>query len=153
MKLQIAVSRASLIFQKRFPDAVSITEADLTCTHDLCFGQKKEKYHNFSSQKITIFTAVKIRSVFHRRVIVMKNTSFTVLAISIFQKGFTPLHIAAKYGQIKVARLLLQKEANPDVQGKNGLTPLHVATHYNHVSVALLLLDHKASPHSTAKVI
>ena len=29
MKLQIAVSRASLIFQKRFPDAVSITEADL----------------------------------------------------------------------------------------------------------------------------
>ena len=72
--------------------------------------------------------------------------------ISILQKGFTPLHIAAKYGQIKVARLLLQKDANPDVQGKNGLTPLHVATHYNHVSVALLLLDHKASPHSTAKV-
>ena len=68
------------------------------------------------------------------------------------QKGFTPLHIAAKYGQLKVAKLLLQKEANPDVQGKNGLTPLHVATHYNHVSVALLLLSNKASSHSTAKV-
>jgi ankyrin len=68
------------------------------------------------------------------------------------QKGFTPLHIAAKYGQLKVAKLLLQKDANPDVQGKNGLTPLHVATHYNHVSVALLLLNSKASPHSTAKV-
>lgn len=69
-----------------------------------------------------------------------------------FQKGFTPLHIAAKYGNIKVARLLLQKDANPDCQGKNGLTPLHVATHYNHVNVALLLLDNKASPHSIAKV-
>lgn len=68
------------------------------------------------------------------------------------QKGFTPLHIAAKYGQLKVAKLLLQKEANPDIQGKNGLTPLHVATHYNHVSVALLLLNNKASPHATAKV-
>jgi ankyrin repeat protein len=72
--------------------------------------------------------------------------------IHLLQKGFTPLHIAAKYGNIKVARLLLQKDANPDCQGKNGLTPLHVATHYNHVNVALLLLDNKASPHSTAKV-
>ena len=69
------------------------------------------------------------------------------------QKGFTPLHIAAKYGQMKVARLLLQKGANPDIQGKNGLTPLHVATHYNHANVAQLLLENKASPHATAKVI
>ena len=68
------------------------------------------------------------------------------------QKGLTPLHIAAKYGHIKVARLLLQKGADSNVQGKNGLTPLHVATHYNHVNVALLLLEHGASPHSTAKV-
>ena len=68
------------------------------------------------------------------------------------QKGFTPLHIAAKYGNIKTAKLLLEKEANPDVQGKNGLTPLHVATHYNNVNVALLLLEHGASPHGTAKV-
>ena len=51
-----------------------------------------------------------------------------------------------------MAKLLLQKNANPDVQGKNGLTPLHVATHYNHVNVALLLLNNKASPHSVAKV-
>jgi ankyrin repeat protein len=67
------------------------------------------------------------------------------------QKGFTPLHIACKYGNIKVVRLLLQKEANANVQGKNGLTPLHVATHYNHVNVALLLMNKGASPHCTAK--
>lgn len=70
----------------------------------------------------------------------------------VLQKGFTPLHIAAKYGNIKVVQLLLQKEADPNVQGKNGLTPLHVATHYNHVNVALLLLENGASPHCTAKV-
>ena len=34
------------------------------------------------------------------------------------QKGFTPLHLAAKYGNIKVARLLLAKEAPVDAQGK-----------------------------------
>ena len=75
-----------------------------------------------------------------------------MLYLPILQKGFTPLHIAAKYGHIKVARLLLQKDADPNVQGKNGLTPLHVATHYNNVNVALLLLESGASPHVTAKV-
>jgi ankyrin len=70
----------------------------------------------------------------------------------VLQKGFTPLHIAAKYGHMKVARQLLAKDADPNVQGKNGLTPLHVATHYNNVNVALLLLESKASPHVTAKV-
>lgn len=34
------------------------------------------------------------------------------------QKGFTALHLAAKYGNIKVARLLLAKEALVDAQGK-----------------------------------
>lgn len=51
-----------------------------------------------------------------------------------------------------MARLLLQKDADPDVQGKNGLTPLHVATHYNHVNIAQLLLENRANPHASAKV-
>jgi ankyrin repeat protein len=62
------------------------------------------------------------------------------------------LHIAAKYGCIRVANVLLKKNANPNVEGKNGLTPLHVAAHYNHPSMVKLLLDQRASPHSTAKV-
>uniref|UniRef100_A0A8C2H9T7 Ankyrin 3 n=1 Tax=Cyprinus carpio TaxID=7962 RepID=A0A8C2H9T7_CYPCA len=67
------------------------------------------------------------------------------------QKGFTPLHVAAKYGKIEVANLLLQKEAPPDAAGKSGLTPLHVAAHYDNQKVALLLLDQGASPHAAAK--
>ncbi|RWS08707.1 ankyrin-2-like isoform X8, partial [Dinothrombium tinctorium] len=58
---------------------------------------------------------------------------------------------ATKYGNIKVARLLLSKEAPVDAQGKNGVTALHVAAHYDHVNVALLLLEKGASPHATAK--
>lgn len=34
------------------------------------------------------------------------------------KKGFTPLHLAAKYGNMNVARLLLQKAAPVDAQGK-----------------------------------
>uniref|UniRef100_A0A8C3KJ30 Ankyrin 2 n=1 Tax=Calidris pygmaea TaxID=425635 RepID=A0A8C3KJ30_9CHAR len=73
------------------------------------------------------------------------------LSPGIFQKGFTPLHVAAKYGSLEVAKLLLQRRASPDSAGKNGLTPLHVAAHYDNQKVALLLLEKGASPHSTAK--
>lgn len=34
------------------------------------------------------------------------------------QKGFSPLHVAAKYGKMEVASLLLQKRASPDAAGK-----------------------------------
>lgn len=65
----------------------------------------------------------------------------------------TPLHIAAKYGQLGVARLLLQRGASPDLQGRNGLTALHVAAHYNKPNIVVLLLEEfRASPHRQAKV-
>jgi len=38
--------------------------------------------------------------------------------IATTKKGFTPLHLAAKYGNMNVARLLLQKNAPVDAQGK-----------------------------------
>ena len=42
-----------------------------------------------------------------------------VHAVLLFlQKGFTPLHLSAKYGNIKVSRLLLAKGAPVDAQGK-----------------------------------
>lgn len=34
------------------------------------------------------------------------------------QKGFTPLHVAAKYGSLDVAKLLLQQKALSDDAGK-----------------------------------
>jgi len=34
------------------------------------------------------------------------------------QKGFTPLHVASKYGKVDVAELLLETGANPNAAGK-----------------------------------
>lgn len=34
------------------------------------------------------------------------------------KNGFTPLHIAAKYGNMSVAKILLQRDIKLDVQGK-----------------------------------
>ena len=79
------------------------------------------------------------------------NTGYMTIVIYL-QKGFTPLHIAAKHGHIKVVQLLLKKGMDPDAKGRNDLTPLHVATHYGHPDIALYLLDRGANALSTTKV-
>jgi len=69
------------------------------------------------------------------------------------QKGFTPLHVCAKYDRPDIAEILLAcKDSNPDATARNGLTPLHVASHYGHDDVARVLLRHSADPNRTAKV-
>lgn len=40
------------------------------------------------------------------------------LPVVSLQKGFTPLHVASKYGSLDVAKLLLQRRAPPDSAGK-----------------------------------
>lgn len=40
------------------------------------------------------------------------------------QKGFTPLHVAAKYGKVRLAELLLEHDAHPNAAGKVNLKSL-----------------------------
>uniref|UniRef100_A0A8D3CDJ2 Ankyrin 3 n=1 Tax=Scophthalmus maximus TaxID=52904 RepID=A0A8D3CDJ2_SCOMX len=66
----------------------------------------------------------------------------------------TALHVAAHCGHYKVAKLIVDKKANPNAKalvGKqrlavhNGFTPLHIACKKNRVKVMELLLKHGAS--------
>jgi len=62
--------------------------------------------------------------------------------------GWTPLHLAAFFGQSNAARVLLEAGADVHAVSRNSLTntPLHAAAAGKHSDVALLLLAHGAKP-------
>ncbi|KAF7203958.1 transcript variant X18 [Nothobranchius furzeri] len=60
------------------------------------------------------------------------------------QSGFTPLHIAAHYGNINVATLLLNRGAAVDFKARNDITPLHVASKRGNTNMVRLLLERGA---------
>ncbi|XP_041076312.1 ankyrin-2-like isoform X12 [Polyodon spathula] len=57
------------------------------------------------------------------------------------KSGFTPLHIAAHYGNVNVATLLLNRGAAVDFTARNGIIPLHVASKRGNTNMVRLLLD------------
>lgn len=61
-------------------------------------------------------------------------------------KAQTPLHIAAIYGYIETAMILLQRRANPNARCKLGKTPLHLAAEHGHEDMVELLLQFGAHP-------
>uniref|UniRef100_A0A667WRB8 Uncharacterized protein n=1 Tax=Myripristis murdjan TaxID=586833 RepID=A0A667WRB8_9TELE len=60
-----------------------------------------------------------------------------------------PLHVAAKYGKIEVASLLLQKRAAPDAAGKvRCISPVHLAAQEGSVDLVSLLLRAHTHTHT-----
>lgn len=49
---------------------------------------------------------------------------------TISKSGFTPLHIAAHYGNCAIAKILIEKGADVNYRAKHNITPLHVACKY-----------------------
>ncbi|XP_021764254.1 ankyrin-1-like [Chenopodium quinoa] len=60
-------------------------------------------------------------------------------------KGFTPLHYAAKRGRTNLLCLLISKGAQVDVQSRVG-TPLHAAAAHGMSDAVEFLLENKANP-------
>ena len=59
---------------------------------------------------------------------------------------WTPLHLAARAGELDVCRLLLKHGANVTSKGIDGWTPLHLASRNGHLGVVQELLVHGADP-------
>ena len=64
--------------------------------------------------------------------------------------GFTPLHLAAYFDRLEVARLLLERGADRNAVAFNEMrvTPLHSAVSARHRDMVGLLLAHGASPNA-----
>ena len=64
--------------------------------------------------------------------------------------GWTALHLAAFFGHVDAARILLEAGADIQAISANSLrnTPLHAATAGKHAEVALFLLEQGADPHA-----
>jgi uncharacterized protein len=62
--------------------------------------------------------------------------------------GWTPLHLAAFFGHLEAARILLNQGAQVKARSTNAMenTPLHAAAAGRHAEIAKLLLDHGATP-------
>jgi ankyrin repeat protein len=67
--------------------------------------------------------------------------------------GYTALHLAAYYGQLEVARLLMGRGADPNAVALNEsrVTPLHSAVAARHRDTASLLLALGASPNAVQR--
>ncbi|KAI0978246.1 hypothetical protein GJ496_009927 [Pomphorhynchus laevis] len=60
------------------------------------------------------------------------------------KNGFTALHIAAHYGNVEVAELLIYRNADVNFPARHGITPLHVAAKCGKDNMVRLLLNHNA---------
>ncbi len=61
------------------------------------------------------------------------------------RKGKTPLMMAARYGKLDIAKILIDKGASINAKEKStDQTALHIAIYNKHPSIALLLIDHGA---------
>ncbi|HOT51462.1 MAG TPA: ankyrin repeat domain-containing protein, partial [Candidatus Hydrogenedentes bacterium] len=64
--------------------------------------------------------------------------------------GFTPLHIAAEQGHVRMVKLLMSRGANVNLRNSEGRTPLKIAQDSNNDEVAALLRPATESAFSAA---
>lgn len=104
-------------------DTLHCTSLPVRDTHKL-----PEPYWTWtpSSPKWPRYSAAQIQDYL---LIVLKLLKLSLETAMLFdcamQKGFTPLHVAAKYGKVDVAVLLLERGANSNAAGKVWISCTH----------------------------
>ena len=78
-------------------------------------------FHNLSVCRLT------------RMVIALKNKTPTDKA------GRTPLHFAARYGHLKICKIIIDTLVDTNPPDDNGITPLRLATEKGHFEICNLI--------------
>lgn len=90
---------------------------------------------------LAIFATAVLGDVAKLEALLVTNRS---LVSAVSTDGWTPLHLAAFYGKLDAARLLLNKGADVKLRSTNAMNnmALHAATAAGHVPITKLLLEH-----------
>ena len=96
----------------------------------------------YSNKKIKEYYFIQIKSLFLRLFI---ENGANVNAVN--YQGFTPLHVASKYGNDNIVAYLLENDADPSMAGHRLKTPLHKAKTAKTVQI---LLNNGANPYAKA---
>lgn len=93
--------------------------------------------------KNTLFYAAKTGDISKASTILQNAGSNLNSLLRKKEKGstYTPLHYAARYGQVEIAKLLISYGAPINMKSKGSFTPLHIAAAYRQTKVALLLVQ------------
>jgi hypothetical protein len=90
------------------------------------------------------FTAFKLHSSLQRKYI-YRGIQRQFRGAFVIQEHQSPLHVAARLGNVDNVMLLLQHGASPDCATYDLYTPLHIAAKEGHDEVAQALLDQGAN--------
>jgi ankyrin repeat protein len=90
---------------------------------------------------LAIFAAAMLGDVNRLEALLAANRA---LAHAVSTDGWTPLHLAAFFGKLDAARLLLNKGASPKTRSSNAMNnlPIHAAAAGRHTALVKLLLEH-----------
>lgn len=98
-----------------------------------------------------LLEAVKRQNLAHARELLDAGADIATPDEPPFQ-GDTPLHHAARSGNVDLARLLIAKGANVNTPGPTGFVPLHVASGLNERAMVEYLLSAGANPNALDRV-
>ncbi|KAJ3316780.1 hypothetical protein HDU76_001551 [Blyttiomyces sp. JEL0837] len=84
---------------------------------------------------------------------ILLENGYDVNDVAFDDEKNTPIHVGARSGSVKVAKILVGRGAKIDFRNLEGATPLHEAVETNQLNMIRLLLSVEGSPHEFVETL